>query len=197
MGRLFKYLFFSTLLGLAVAFGALMRLKQWSTTSFQVKGEVILDFAPGTTLGHLSRSLDEKGVVDGGTLFQAYIRIAGSYRHFQAGHYRFTGTMTPVEVAETFIRGDVYSPLVAQIAVPEGFTIKQVIDRLVANGIGTNRELMRLAKNRKFLESLNVPGPSLEGFLYPATYDYRELPTGEQVLTEMVKTFWRQLPKNY
>jgi len=96
------------------------------------------------------------------------------------------------------VAGDIYVPVVAQVSIPEGFTVGKIIDRLVANGVSTKTNLQKLAADKEFIRSLKVPSDSLEGFLYPATYRYTDkLPTGEQAIREMVETFWSKLPENY
>jgi UPF0755 protein len=42
-----------------------------------------------------------------------------------------------------------------------------------------------------------VPSTNLEGFLYPATYNFTEQPTATSAYTQMAKTFWSHLPKDY
>lgn len=197
MRSLLKLILALLVIGGAAVGGAALRLKQWAAQETSVAGEVIVDFKPGTTLGTLSQTLENGGVVTSSAMFQAYVRLSSSYRRFQAGQYRFTGKQTPRAIAESMMRGETYSPVVLQVTIPEGFTLKLVTERLAANGAGHIVELTRLVKDPEFLQRLRIPAKSLEGYIFPATYSFHEKPTAAQALEQMVKTFWQNLPKDY
>lgn len=181
----------------AAAGGAVLRLKQWAVESTSVAGEVVVDFKPGTTLSTLAQTLENGGIVTSSAMFQAYVRVSASYKRFQAGRYRFTGTQTPANVVDVMVRGETYNPIALQVTIPEGFTLKLITERLAANGAGPLVELNRMVRDRAFLQKLNVPSRNLEGYVFPATYSFRDQPTGAQALEHMVKTFWQNLPKDY
>lgn len=127
-------------------------------------------------------------------MFQAWVRLNHDYQRFQAGKYRFESGATPASVAEIFAKGSIYTPVVLTITIPEGWPIHSVIERLAANGVGTAAEVRRLTTNGDLLAALKVPGGTLEGFLYPATYTFHTLPfSPTEALTTMVNTFWKNL----
>lgn len=197
MRRIVSYLVVAILIAAAAFAGGILRLKQWAVETATVPNEVVVDFKSGTTLGALSRSLATNGVVSSAAMFQAYVRVTGSYRQFQAGQYRFSGTLTPTQVADVIRKGETYTPVVLTITIPEGFTLKQTLDRLAANGAGTLPELRKLASNPRFLQKLSIHAKTIEGYLYPATYGFQVLPTAAEALEQMTKTFWQHLPKDY
>ncbi|MHA0111059.1 endolytic transglycosylase MltG, partial [Klebsiella pneumoniae] len=88
---------------------------------------------PGTGLGSLARQLAKAGVVDNALFFDLWVRTAGNYQHYQAGTYRFSGLTSPADVESRMLRGDVYNPVVVQIAVPEGMRMHDIVERLAAN----------------------------------------------------------------
>lgn len=196
-GRLIRSLIV-LLLTLAVAGGVgLYYLEHWAQKPTDITGEKVVELKPGMTLGHFAKSLGQAGVVTHGTLFHLWVRLAGNYQKYQAGKYRFSGSVKPVEIAQTIIKGDTWNPVVLQITVPEGFRLKEVAERLAANGVGHIVEINRLMTDKSFLASQSVPASTIEGFLYPATYSFHQMPTPEQALETMVKTFWQNLPKDY
>jgi len=198
IGRAAKALLFTILLAVAVAGGGYYRLVHWAHAPHVVDHEIIFDFKQGTTLTTLSQELARAGVVSSASLFHSWVRLVeGDYQRFQAGHYRFDGAITPQQVEEMMLKGDIYAPIVAQITIPEGFTMRQTLERLAANGIGTLGDLRALARNKAFLAELRIPSTTLEGYIYPATYIFHSLPTPHQALSEMVKSFWQHLPRNY
>lgn len=197
LGRVFAILLVLGLLAAAAVFGVYVRLQHWSQEEVPLAGETIFDFKAGTGLSGLSKTLEARGVVSNALMFTAWVRLEGTYRQFQAGRYRFEGKVSPAQVADAIRKGETWNPVVLQIAVPEGFTIKGVIERLAAHGVGHIVELQRLVKDPTFLKSLNVDAPSLEGYLFPATYSFHEMPTAMQALEQMTKTFWQNLPRDY
>lgn len=105
---------------------------------------------------------------------------------------------SPRAITTAMIDGEIYKPIVAKITIPEGFTLAQVAARLEANGIGAATETIKLATGSELLQKLGIKSDSLEGFLYPATYEFFvKLPTPEEALSAMVEKFWKMLPVNY
>ncbi len=197
MARLVKIL---AVLGLGAALaagGSWLKLQQWSGTEVQLEAERVIEVAPGTGLAKLSHLLDENKLVSSEMVFHVWVKLQGNYARYQAGRYRFEGKVSPRQIEDRITRGATYDPVVLSLTIPEGFMLKQVLERLAANQVGHIVELTRLATDKALLASLRVPGQTLEGFLYPATYTYTAMPTGMQVLTDMVKTFWTNLPKDY
>ena len=173
------------------------KLEIWSNTPRVIAEPVEYEFKAGTSLSMLSRDLYAKGVVSNHILFRLWVRFFKDYSRFQAGPYRFEGSMSPVDVVQRIVDGDTHVPIVFQVTVPEGFTAEQVFARLIAGGIGSAKEFSALFTDKEFLKKHKIPSPSLEGYLYPATYSFTHLPTAEEALEEMIDTFWRRLPESY
>jgi UPF0755 protein len=197
MARLVKILAVLALGAVLAGVGAFLKLQSWAETERPLEAERVIEVAPGTGLAKLSRILDENKLVSSDLLFHVWAKLQGNYARYQAGKYRFEGKVSPKAIAAKIIAGDTYNPVVLSVTIPEGFMLRQVLERLAAAQVGHIVELTRLATDKDFLASLKVPGGSLEGFLYPATYTYTAMPTGMQVLGDMVRTFWTNLPKDY
>ena len=201
MLRAIKYLFICAVLATALTAGLVYwgkkQLLVWSETPVQLTEESIFEFPRGTRLALLSELLQESGVIDQALFFRAWVRFFSSYEKFQAGQYRFEGAVRPREIAETIISGDVYVPVVLQFTIPEGFTTKQVVDRLAELKVGEREEISSLMSDKAFLMELGVDASSLEGFLYPATYQFSEFPGPREALASVVTTFWSKLPEGY
>jgi UPF0755 protein len=201
--KLFKKLSrIALLLVAALAIGAFFShrmMVQWSTATVPVSSPVTVEFPRGTRLPQLATALHEQRVISSPIYFQLWVRfITRDYSRYQAGVYRFDGPVSPESIRLKLIAGDVFVPVVAQIVIPEGFTVKKVVDRLLANGIGSRATFEKLIADPTFLRDLKIPSNSLEGFLYPATYRFTDkLPTGEQAIRRMVSEFWANLPVDY
>ena len=92
--------------------------------------------------------------------------------------------MTPAEILSTLRNGHV---LLHSLTIPEGLTIVQIAD-LAAQDVITDRvEFIRLAKDREFVESLEIKAETLEGYLYPDTYKFPRAVKAREVLVTMVE----------
>lgn len=181
----------------AAGVGVYLKLSQWASQPIDIKDQKVIELPLGTPLSRLASTLEDQGIIGDSQYFQILVRLRGSYRQFQAGRYMFTGQVSPEQVIAAITKGDVYHEVVLSITVPEGFTQKQVIERLAANQVGHLVELRRQVRDSVFLKSLQISADSLEGYLYPATYSFTTMPTAEQALTQMVRSFWQNLPKDY
>lgn len=164
-------------------------------TSSKLKN--ILKLERGQTLRALSQNLQSEGFVSSSLLFNLWVRAFSDFRKFQAGAYNFSSGLTPAQITESFIMGEIYTEPLFEITIPEGYTVSQVVQRFLDRDIGTKEEFARLSSSQPFLRSLSIGAPYIEGFLYPATYRFYETPDESGVFTEMVETFWKRLPEGY
>ena len=161
-----------------------------------VKADEVYEFSSGTSLKTLSLDLEQKGLISSSFWFSLWVKLYSDYSRYQAGTYKFENPSFK-SIDESLKSGKTYNPILVTVTIPEGFTVKKTILRLEALGLGTREELEKLVKDRNFLKSKGIQGPSLEGYLYPSTYIYRSRPTGKEVITQMIDTFWSKLPSDY
>lgn len=173
------------------------KLIHWSRVAMSLPAGIVVALEPGESLNILADKLHSAGVITSSRNFEWWVRWFDDYSKFQAGSYKFEAIVAPRDVARQMRQGEVYLPAVLQITVPEGFTFKQIVERLAANGIGRAAEFNKLARNEEFLKTLRIPAQHIEGYLYPATYPFFKTPSPEEALTLMVKTFWEKLPPRY
>lgn len=192
--KLFVFVF---LLAAGGGFACLKYLDTWALTPLPVEGEVLVALSPGMPLRGLSTQLKEKNLISESLLFTVWMKINGDYPKFEAGSYLFKDSVTPMMIHNKLKNGETYTPLVLQVIVPEGFTLKMLINRLATKNVGKFSDLKRLVKDQKFVRSLGVKGSSLEGYIYPATYSFTKMPTSQEFFQKAVKTFYEKLPAGY
>ena len=186
------------LAGSAACVFSWVKLNEWGREGKVLQNPVDLSFPAGTRLAVLSAVLHEKGLIDNERLFGLWVKFFANYARFKAGEYRFEGAVTPESIAAKLEGGGTAEITAAlEITVPEGFTLRQVVERLAAKNVGTEEDLWRLSRDPSFMNSLHVQADSLEGYIYPATYRFNKFPSGEDVFRETVNTFWKNLPKEY
>lgn len=184
-------------LGLGFAAGAFwfyQSLPVWSEAARVLEQPIVIKLERGTRLPDFARTLEQEQLIDHAPRFRYWIKFYRDYGRFQAGQYRFEGSVSPKQIVETIESGKIWQPLELQYVVPEGFTLKQVIDRLVAHKVGTKRELEAIAKGPELLRKYNIKADNVEGYLFPATYSFVKMPTPRQAFEKMLDTFFIQLP---
>ena len=198
MNRLIALFASAVALGAILFWVSLRDLNSWSLDSKDLDSDIIVHFPRGTKLTELGVVLEREGLVSSALRFNIWVRLRGDYARFQAGNYKFIkGKIAPTTIIETMIKGEAYVPLVLQITIPEGFNTRQIAARLEGLGLGTKAEILKLMISERLLDELKVEAPSIEGYLYPATYNYTAMPNARTVLSDMVQTFWNRLPPNY
>ena len=146
---------------------------------------VYVDIPHGASLRTIARLLADQGVVRSRWIFEGLCRWR-TRNTLQAGEYFFDRPVTSREVFETIASGRVY---VRELVIPEGFSMFDVADLVAREDFTTRENFLAAARNPALIKDL-VPGaPSLEGFLFPAVYEFPRHPTGEQMVSAMVAHF--------
>jgi UPF0755 protein len=108
-------------------------------------------------------------------------------RSLKAGEYLFDKGANTVEVQKRLIRGDVYFHTVV---VPEGFTMFDIARAIEAAGLGPADEFLKVAQSDTELISDIAPDArSLEGYLFPETYEFTRMMTMHEMAGAMVCQF--------
>ena len=130
---------------------------------------------PGASFGAVADSLEEKEIVGSPTLFRIHARITGSAEDVQAGTYEFREGAGYKKVLDDLTAGRVASD---RLVVPEGYGIERIAPSL-AEIIGLPADsVVAYMLDTATANRFKVPGPTLEGYIYPATY---LVPAGAQL----------------
>lgn len=148
--------------------------------------EVVIEIPSGMSLRALSNLLQERGLIGSAERFGWLARFKGAARRIKAGEYQLSTGLRPGEVLDKIVRGEV---LLHQITFPEGYTIKQMAELLESRDLAKADGLIAAASNPAFVQEFNIPASSLEGYLFPDTYQFaRNLPI-ENILASLVERF--------
>jgi UPF0755 protein len=139
----------------------------------------------GISLREIGRRLHERGIINHPSWFTFYGNERGIAQKVKAGRYTFASSMTPRQVLDKLVEG---VPLEeTAVTLPEGKNLLQLGEILEEAGISSKSEIVKLARDPKFVHELGVPGDSLEGWLFPDTYRFRPGTPASRVLSAMVK----------
>ena len=153
------------------------------------EGEPVQVIVPrGASFGQVADSLVAREIVEQGTLFGLYARIKGKTGSIKPGGYAFRRGQDWDRILDDLEAGRTTT---VRLVIPEAWDLMRIGPRLAElTGLDPDSVLEVLADSGT-ARRLDVPGPTLEGYLYPATYSF---PTGvplDTVLGTLVATYLR------
>ena len=143
----------------------------------------------GASFAEAADSLSRANLVGWRKMFRLYARVTGGDRHIKPGTYLLRHG-TPWKDIISALHGG--HGLVNTITIPEGYTILQITP-LLARTLKVPVESVQAAvRDTALLARLDVPNPTLEGYLFPDTYAFPLGTTASQAVREMVYDFERR-----
>ncbi|HEX5895014.1 MAG TPA: endolytic transglycosylase MltG [Thermoleophilaceae bacterium] len=144
----------------------------------------------GSSLSDIADRLEKSGVIDDAGFFQLRARINGDSGNLRPGSYELREDMTYAAALDVLKAG--VPPNVVQVAIPEGLSRKEI--RPLTAGLRGN--YTRATRRSPSLDPSDYGAKrasSLEGFLFPATY---ELKKGQRV-TRLREQQLAQFKRNF
>jgi UPF0755 protein len=120
-----------------------------------------------------------------------WLRVFPNSKRFKAGDYEFKSPISPHEVIDQLIRGSLST---RQFTIPEGYNRFDIARMLYGLGLKEQppprlEDLQALFKNTSLIADLDPQATSLEGYLFPDTYDYTANTKRAQLVEAMVRRF--------
>lgn len=156
----------------------------------------------GTATSGIADILEEKGIIKDGTVFKYYMKTK-SVPEFQAGFYQVSPSMDLDEIIAVLEVGGSATPVSEdyKILVREGATVEEVAAEFAAKTKYSEQDFLDAINDEALLDSLMAAYPQtiteavknkdviykLEGYLFPATYDYLSQYGPEEMITVMVQ----------
>ncbi len=155
--------------------------------------ETVFNVERGRSLRVVANALESAGLVRDADALIVLARLRGWESAIKAGEYGLSPGWTSERVLEQIISGRVQT---YTAVLPEGIRASEIADRLDEAGLTTREEFLRVVSDAEFAKSLGVPAPTLEGYLYPETYEIpRDLPPEDlaRILVEQFNAAWGQI----
>ena len=142
----------------------------------------------------VGQKLSNSGIIAGKYYFVLYLWTSHWLHSIMAGVYEFPKGMQIPEAARIVTGGEVV-PMRVKVTFPEGWTMKDMSERLSANGLA-GADFLELVKNPPqgmkdsypFLKDLPAKA-TLEGYLFPDTYYFSKEVTAEEIVKKMLDNF--------
>ncbi len=141
---------------------------------------------PGYSVRRIATELKRAGVIRNADAF-----ILWHYLHrkhsLKAGEYLFDKPDNAIYIHKRLARGDIY---VHTVVIPEGYNMFEIAQAVQDAGLGSGQDFLKAAESDTALVSDLAPdAKSLEGFLFPNTYEFTRTQSMEDMLAEMVRQF--------
>ncbi len=143
-------------------------------------------------MSDITNTLYEAGVVNYRWLFNLYAGVSNAQAKIKPGTYEIRTNYDYMAIVNS-LKPTAGPKESVEVVVPEGFTLRQIFERLVEKKVCTMEELEATARDYdfdyKFLKDLPKTDKRLEGYLFPDTYEFYVNDKPENVLGKMLKNF--------
>jgi UPF0755 protein len=155
-------------------------------TPTDLSGQAFVMLRPGYSTHRIAAELKTAGVIRSEQAFVLW-HYFHPKRSLEAGEYLFDKPANIIDIQKRLRRGDVYFHTVV---VPEGFTMFDIARAIEAAGLGPADDFLKVAQHDTALIADIVPrARSLEGYLFPDTYEFSRMMTMHDMAAAMVKQF--------
>lgn len=155
-------------------------------------GEVVITIKNGHTGEDVAKTLQKAGVTKSFDAFYALLLEEDPPVSFHPGSFALKKEMSAKAALKAI--QDPVNQVVTRVVLPEGITVKGVIDRLadISEATGVSREDLEAAAADYGSYGLPAEAPSLEGYLFPATYTLEAGTTAHQIFQTFVDEMFRR-----
>ncbi len=155
-------------------------------TPTEPSGQAFVLLRPGSSTHHIAAELKTAGVIRSEEAFVLW-HYYHHGRSLKAGEYLFDKPANIIDIQKRLRRGDVYFHTVV---VPEGYTMFDIARAIEAAGLGPADDFLKEAQSDTALIADFAPqARSLEGYLFPDTYEFSRMMTMHDMAAAMVKQF--------
>ena len=151
-------------------------------------GALFLEIRGGESANSVGKRLQSAGVIKSWYFWNLLFKFDGEY--IKTGSYRIELPMDQIKIRSILTAGD---QLLVKVTIPEGVTLKKTAAILEEEGICQAADFLAAASSREILESYQVPGATMEGYLYPDTYLFPLSYPASKVVMAMADNFFLRL----
>lgn len=152
--------------------------------------DVDFRISPSESFSSINARLQKQELISSARLFHRYSQYKGVMRRFKTGRYIIRTNSNLLDVFNTFINEKSQAMF---FTVPEGKNMFEIARMLEASSITNYEDFIKLARDKKFLREMGIHADSVEGYLYPESYDLIPNLPAKTVMRMMVKEFHRKI----
>ena len=140
-----------------------------------------------TDIETLSKQLMQEGIVDRPRAWVLYMRLIGAHEKLRGGWVVLNRSLSPHQLLPRLARG--YGRAEVSVVLPEGYTRFDMAARLARFGITPESDFLAASEDPALLQSLGIAPNTAEGYLFPATYTFRQDSPAARVVRRLVRVF--------
>jgi len=149
-------------------------------------GQQFVMLRPGYSTRRIAAELKKAGIIRSELAFRFW-HATHPKPTLKAGEYLFEREATLPQVYDRIARGDIYFHVVT---IPEGYTMFDIAKAMEDAGLGSAGDFLQIAETQTQLISDIAPeAKSLEGYLFPNTYQFTRTQSLEEMVAAMVHQF--------
>ncbi len=183
---------------------------------------VTVEIPEGAGSKQIGQILQKKGLIKDATVFNYYTKFK-NYSDLKSGYYNLKASMSTDEIIKELQAGGTAQPTdpsSGKIVIPEGYTLEQIAKAIEDNANTkvkgdktpySSKNFLKLMKDKDFIKKMKEKYPKLladlpdsnkakyqlEGYLFPATYDYTKDTSLEDLADQMLGTMDSYLSQYY
>ncbi|MGG1615492.1 endolytic transglycosylase MltG [Paenibacillus sp. NRS-1782] len=162
---------------------------------------VVFTVVKGTGTSAIADTLEQKGLIRNALVFKAYLKFKQQGSAFMAGKYEAQPGATFDQLIAKLSAGDVVKEEMIRFTIPEGFTIRQMADKLQKEGLADQKQFLQLANDPSAFDVAlvrDIPKQAglryaLEGYLFPETYELKKGSTTKDIIQAMLEQMQKRL----
>ncbi len=149
-------------------------------------GQTFVMLRPGFSTHRIAAELKNAGLIRSKEAFVLWHYLHPK-RSLKAGEYLFDKPANVIQIQKRLRRGDVYFHTVV---IPEGFTMFDIARAIEDASLGPAQDFLKVAQSDTALIADIAPGAlSLEGYLFPDTYQFSRMMSMQEMAAAMVCQF--------
>lgn len=144
----------------------------------------------GASFRAISDTLRERGLIRSASAFTIFARLTGADTEVRSGPYALRPGTSWGQILRHLTEGRV---LTESLVIPEGFRLAQMAPRIAEITQLSPDSVLQTLTEDTMAKAWGVPGPGLEGYLFPDTYRLaRGAPLAEvlEAMVQRYKAFW-------
>lgn len=156
------------------------------------ENEVIASIPEGASASEICSILKNDGVIKYPNMFKLYLSLSDAV--IQQGRHRLNASMSYHELAKRLsdIPNAGYDDIF-KILIPEGYELKDIADVLEKNNLIDRKAFYKEIENGSFdyafIDEIKQRENRLEGYLFPATYEFQKGESEHQIIDKMLEAF--------
>jgi peptidoglycan lytic transglycosylase G len=156
--------------------------------------DVEVEIKSGMSFPAIASMLSASGLIDKPTWFRLYAMWEGDTTNVKTGKYVIKDNLAPRQVLAILVAG--VKEVATKVTLPEGKNMLECFELLAAGKVAKAAELEALARDKDFLGRHGITGDTVEGYLFPDTYEFRVGEKPAQVLSRLItrhQEVWNEL----